>query len=115
MSSDLERIFDYSWRVLAPEEKAPRTEFRFHRTRKWRFDRAWSAEKVAVEIDGGTYSGGRHVRGQGYHDQLDKQNEAVAHGWLVLRFDTKHLKNDPIAMVDIILQVLKERRATSGI
>src|SRR5687768_16750315 len=29
--------------------------------RRWRFDFAWPELKVAVECDGGTFTGGRHV------------------------------------------------------
>ena len=34
--------------------------------RKWRFDLAWPAHKLAVEVHGGIYSGGRHVTAKGF-------------------------------------------------
>ena len=75
----------------------PEFEMRFHRVRKWRFDMAWPkvwsvdgvrppVVGVAVEVDGGVWKGGRHVRGGGYEKDCEKLNEAVVLGWRVLRF-----------------------------
>lgn len=63
----------------------PEREVTFHRTRKWRFDFAWRAPKVALEMDGGVFSGGRHVRGQGFLDDMAKLNAATLLGWRVFR------------------------------
>lgn len=60
-------------------------ELTFHPTRKWRFDLAWPTRRLAVEVEGGTWSGGRHVRGKGYEGDIEKYNAAQALGWLVLR------------------------------
>jgi very-short-patch-repair endonuclease len=54
--------------------------------RKWRFDFAWPARKLAVEIDGGAFSGGRHTTGDGFRRDLEKSNAAVMAGWRVLHF-----------------------------
>src|SRR5438874_724242 len=37
---------------------APQYEFRFSAERKWRFDIAFPAERIAIECDGGIYSDG---------------------------------------------------------
>lgn len=66
----------------------PEREFRFHDTRRWRFDFAFPERKLAVEVEGGTYTNGRHTRGSGYEKDLEKYNEAVKLGWKVLRFST---------------------------
>lgn len=66
-------------------------ELVFHPTRKWRFDLAWEPTKVAVEIDGGTYTGGRHTRGKGYENDCEKLNEALVLGWRVLRVTSHHI------------------------
>lgn len=63
-------------------------EHRFHKERKWRFDFAIPSAKLAVEIEGGTWSGGRHTRGSGYQADLEKYNTALAMGWKVFRFST---------------------------
>lgn len=60
-------------------------EYRFHPTRKWRFDFAWPRERVAVEVEGGVFSRGRHVRPSGFIADCEKYNAAAHDGWLVLR------------------------------
>ena len=64
----------------------PVREFRFHPQRRWRFDFAWPALKVAAEVEGGTWAGGRHTRGSGFEGDCRKYNAAVIDGWRVLRF-----------------------------
>lgn len=61
-------------------------EYQFAVGRKWRFDFCWPAQKVAAEIEGGIYSGGRHTRGKGFEEDATKYNEATLLGWRVLRF-----------------------------
>lgn len=70
---------------------APVAEFRFHDSRKWRFDWAWPDARVALEIDGGAYTGGRHTRGAGFEADIDKMSEAAALGWRIVRTLPKHL------------------------
>lgn len=82
--SDLERSFLFQLRAL--RSPAPELEWRFHPTRKWRFDFAWVHLLLAVELDGGTWSSGRHTRGPGFEKDCEKQAEAVILGWHVLRF-----------------------------
>jgi len=70
----------------------PEREYKFHQNRKWRFDFCWPLLKVAVEIDGGVHSNGRHNRGKGFEEDLIKLNEASLLGWTVLRFSTGQVK-----------------------
>ena len=60
-------------------------EYRFHSTRKWRFDYAIPDYKVALEVEGGVWSGGRHIRAQGFLGDMEKYNTATLMGWKVLR------------------------------
>ncbi len=71
----------------------PDLEFYFHPTRQWRFDLAWPCYHVALEIDGGVHSRGRHVRGDGYEGDVEKFAEAGMHGWFVLRSLPKHVES----------------------
>jgi len=64
---------------------APLREFKFHLWRRWRFDYAWPNYMVALEVEGGAWSGGRHTRGAGFLGDIEKYNEAAAGGWYVLR------------------------------
>ncbi len=64
----------------------PVPEFQFHKPRRWRFDFAFPDQKVAVECEGGTFSGGRHVRGKGFALDCQKYNQASIDGWTLLRF-----------------------------
>lgn len=70
----------------------PVREFMFHRKRRWRFDLAWPDLLIAVEVEGGVWVGGRHVRGEGYEADCEKYNEAQLAGWMVLRFTPGMIK-----------------------
>jgi very-short-patch-repair endonuclease len=79
-----ERLLSFQLQLLGLP--LPVREFRFHPTRKWRFDLAYPDNRLAIEIEGATYSGGRHVRGKGYEEDCLKYDEAAIAGWAVLRF-----------------------------
>jgi very-short-patch-repair endonuclease len=70
-------------RALAADACA---EHRFHARRGWLFDFAFPSSLVAIEIDGGTWTGGRHTRGAGFEEDCRKLNAAACQGWRVLRF-----------------------------
>lgn len=82
-------------------------EFRYHPTRRWRFDYAIPAKKVAVEVDGGVWTGGRHINPAGYINDMEKLNTAASMGWLVLRITT----DDRFAMktFELIKNTLEQR------
>jgi very-short-patch-repair endonuclease len=82
--SPLESTFAGQCRALRLPE--PEREVVFARPRRWRFDFAWPVERVAVELEGGTYTGGRHTRGRGFEADCEKYNAATALGWRVFRF-----------------------------
>ena len=63
-------------------------ELKFHPTRKWRFDYAFPFLMIAVEVDGGVWTGGRHINPAGYINDMEKLNTAASMGWLVLRITT---------------------------
>lgn len=67
-------------------DSAFQREFQFHPSRKWRFDFADPARKIAVEIDGGVFVRGRHSRGAGYRSDCEKLNAAAALGWRVFKY-----------------------------
>lgn len=101
--SDLEVAFDTWLRRLAPDLPPPAAEYRFHARRKWRFDRAWPDQRIAVELEGGTWSGGRHTTGAGYERDCEKYNAATVAGWRVLRVTATMLDRDPAAIIDAVV------------
>jgi very-short-patch-repair endonuclease len=76
----------------------PLRQFRFDVGRKWRFDFAWPLLMVALEVDGGSWSGGRHTRGAGFEADCEKLSVAASYGWKVLRCTTKQVESG-IALV----------------
>ena len=80
------------------------TEHKFHPTRKWRFDFCHPVLKIAVEVEGGVFSFGRHTRGSGFLKDMEKYNAAVILGWRVLRYETKQIGE----MVEDVEQLIRE-------
>jgi hypothetical protein len=62
----------------------PESEFYFAKPRRWRFDFAWPALKLALEIEGGIWTQGRHTRGAGALADLEKYSEAAILGWRII-------------------------------
>lgn len=105
---DRRDLFVTQWRILAPHSRhVMTTEHRFHPKRRWRFDVAFPALKVAVEIEGGVYTGGRHTRGSGFIKDCEKYNEASALGWTVVRIPAVELTRDPVGQVAVVERVLR--------
>ena len=62
----------------------PRLEYEFAPPRKWRFDFAWLAQRVALEVQGGIFIRGRHNQGAALKQEWEKLNAAARRGWRVL-------------------------------
>ena len=86
---------------------APAVEHTFHPVRKWRFDLAWTDQRLACEVEGGTWSGGRHTRGVGFERDCEKYAEALLLGWRVLRV-TGDMVHDGRALAFIERALQKE-------
>ena len=97
----------------------PVREYRFHSTRRFRFDFAWPVRKVALEVEGGIYgqvvschkcgtqvmqklangsmikvrAGGRHNRGKGYEQDCLKYSSAAILNWKVIRVTAGMIKD----------------------
>lgn len=78
---------------------APVPEYRFHETRRWRFDLAWPALKVAFEREGMARPGGksRHTTFSGYSADCEKYNAAQIGGWLVIRATVAQIRSGDAA------------------
>jgi hypothetical protein len=83
VSSHLE--LNMAWQLKAAKLPLPVPEYRFDSKRKWRFDFAWPDQRLALEVEGGIWTGGRHGRGKGFQEDCEKYNAATVAGWRVLR------------------------------
>ena len=74
----------------------PKREHRFDATRRWRFDFAWPAWNLALEVDGAIWAQGRHTRGAGWLKDSEKLNAAAVQGWRMLRCAPNQLCSDEL-------------------
>ena len=74
-------------------------EYKFHPKRRWRFDYAIPDHKIALEVEGGVWTGGRHIRAQGFLGDMEKYNTATLMGWRVFRTTP----DDLLKMVTLIM------------
>jgi len=85
----------------------PKREHRFHPDRKWRFDFAWPGHRLALELEGGTWTKGRHTRAKGYQGDCQKYNAAAVAGWLVLRFTGEMIRSgEAIKLLDMAFDAM---------
>lgn len=85
----------------------PVPEYRFDPERKWRFDWAWNLNpwnKIAIEVQGGIWTQGRHVRPAAMLKEFEKLNRAATLGWRILFVTPNQLLTK--ATVDLVLEAL---------
>lgn len=83
----------------------PLAEYTFHPKRRWRFDWVFVDARLAVEVEGGAWTQGRHTRGSGFVNDIEKYAEALILGWRVLRVTPKHIHDGTaLTWVDRILR-----------
>jgi len=77
-------------------------EVLFAKPRKWRADFVLHTANVRnlgdwapllIEIDGGTWTGGRHVTGSGHASDAEKRNAAVLLGYRPLTFTPEQVES----------------------
>lgn len=102
----LENRFMALWEIAGCP--ALEREYRFDEVRRWRFDFAHPQTMVAIEIEGGLYSRGRHLRPQGYRDDAEKYNHAALGGWQVYRLTSDMITHDWIDKIaDVIVTAME--------
>ena len=99
--SELEATFIYYWRVLNGPPLLP--EYRFHPKRKFRLDFVHLPTMIAIEIEGGIWTGGRHTSGKGYTNDCIKYNLATLAGWHIFRL-TGDMLNEPDKYIKPIIK-----------
>lgn len=70
---------------------APIPEYQFCIERKWRIDYAWPEIAIALEIEGGIWSKGRHITPRGFLKDMEKYNKMAENGWLLLRYEPNNI------------------------
>lgn len=124
MIRNLEAEFLWALHLFGPDISEPVQQYRFAAAhvglgpglrqrlqdaglQDWRFDFCWFMPwMVAVECDGGIWSGGRHTRGAGYEGDVRKLNAASLLGWTVYHV-TGSMLDDPAAVVAMVREALK--------
>ena len=82
-----------AFQIKATKLPEPEREHRFSQERRWRFDFAWPRHKVAMEVEGATWTNGRHTRGSGFEKDCEKYGAAVLNGWRVFRVPSTWVKD----------------------
>ena len=82
-------------------------EYRFHPTRKFRLDFAHLDSKVGIEIQGGIWNGGRHGRGYGIAQDNEKSNEAIFHGWVIIKLAGNQITTDTLERIKVLIHERK--------
>lgn len=91
MSSQLEDELFYQIKIAGLPN--PEREYRFASPRKFRADFAYPDRMILIEVEGGTWTRGRHTRGVGYQADCEKYNLAALLGFRVLRFTGEMVKS----------------------
>jgi len=101
------------FKALCRREKVPEPVIEHHFAkpeRAWRFDLAWIEPRIALEVEGGAWTKGRHVRGAGFIEDMHKYNRATELGWRVFRVTPSQLDTlETVAMIKCALQICVER------
>jgi hypothetical protein len=84
----------------------PVAECPFTPLRGWRFDFAWPGLRIALEVDGGLFSGGAHTRGAALLQEYDKLNAAASLGWRIFYCTPRQLKHMPAVMERALLDAI---------
>lgn len=91
------------------EGKGIRSRLKDAGLKNWRFDFAFVDQKIAVEVEGGGWTGGRHTRGKGFSEDLIKYDAAMNLGWTVYRCDGSMIKNG--CAINTIIKLLGSANA----
>ncbi len=104
----LRREFNLRWQAIGGPSIGEEVTFT---NRRWRFDYAHTPARVAIELDGGIWNNGGHVRGVGFRNDRLKDFDAIMLGWVVIR-----LTDDMITCqrLTAIAALIRERAARMG-
>ena len=89
--SDLEETLLFQIRALGLPE--PEREYRAIQGRKFRWDFAYPAQKLLIEVNGATWVKGGHSSGRGISRDYEKLNLANLAGWRCLLFTSEMIES----------------------
>lgn len=75
--------------------------------RKWRVDFAFIDRAILIEVEGGSYVRGRHVRPTGFQNDCEKYNAATLLGWRLLRYTGQDISKRLDSVIADIEAILK--------
>lgn len=95
----------FIWMLLRGPILIP--EFKFDSKRKFRFDFYCESNglKVALELEGGVWSRGRHTRPSGFLKDMEKYNLAASKGILVFRIPSHDISHK---WLNLIVETIKQ-------
>lgn len=90
-------------------------ECRFAPPRRFRFDFVLRDEMIAVEVEGGGWSGGRHTRGAGFKNDIEKYDIAARMGYTVYRCDPSMVTSGrAVETIKILMELNRWRLNTNS-
>lgn len=109
-NADTAHLFLAAWDAHAPAWRkkyaVPEPEVVFAKPRKFRFDWCFPVQGVAVEVDGGQWSGPNGGRHNSDSDR-EKMNLAAIEGYRVMHFTPSQLRKDPAGCVALVVKALE--------
>jgi very-short-patch-repair endonuclease len=108
--SKLEELFLKLWKKLGDKRFKIQREYCAIPNRRFKMDFAWVKQRVAVEIQGGTYMGkSAHNTGKGLSRDYEKNNLAIQNGWVVIYLDSKAINNLGKESLNLVNEILRRR------
>ena len=86
-------------------------QFKPFEKRKYKCDFYLPDYNTIIEIEGGQWIGGRHTRGKGFQNDIEKYNKITLAGFKVLRLTTNHFQKigvNQFACVGYAAKLLEE-------
>lgn len=117
---ELENNFHCHWVMMfgnLPEPVRQHPILNPKTNRHWKLDFAWPEEKLAVEIQGGSFVRGGHNTAQGQHSDYERHNALVRMGWRILYFNTiacKHMESVVESVAEVLCSAEEVTNGRSG-
>ena len=101
------------WKAYGIHE--PVEELRFAPPRRWRFDYAWPKHMIALEVEGGLWTYGRHNRAASMIKDIEKYSIAAILGWCVIRVTPQEVYKCGVEMVRLALMLREKLVPVAGV